>query len=189
MTAFTPSQSTLHAAQSLLLIIDIQERLAPAIANVDALIAENVRLLRVAAELQLPRLYTEQYPKGLGATVPSLQEPLAGAHFYEKIHFSAGREPEFRDQLASLGRTQVVVTGTETHVCVLQTVLDLLALEYHVFVVADAVSSRSPENKERALARMAQAGAHVVSSEMVIFEWLERAGTDQFRTISKAYIR
>lgn len=189
MSAFSPSQLSLQAAQSLLLVIDIQERLAPAIANVDALIAENARLLHVASELNIPRFYTEQYPKGLGATVSSLQESLSEAHFYEKIHFSAGREQEFRDQLAAFNRKQVVVTGTEAHVCVLQTVLDLLALEYHVFVVADAVSSRSFENKERALKRMAQAGAHIVSSEMVIFEWLERAGTNQFRAISKAYIR
>lgn len=189
MSAFLPSQSTLHATQSLLLVIDIQERLAPAIANVDAVIAENVRLLQVASELHIPRFYTEQYPKGLGTTISPLQEPLNGALFYEKIHFSAGREQAFRDQLAALDRKQVVVTGTEAHVCVLQTVLDLLALEYHVFVVADAVSSRSVQNKDRALERMAQAGAHVVSSEMVIFEWLERAGTDQFKAISKAYIR
>lgn len=189
MTAFSPSPHAMQASQSLLLVIDIQERLAPAIAHVDALVQENIRLLRVASELSVPFLYTEQYPKGLGSTVSALQEPLASASFYEKIHFSAVREPGFREQLAAFDRKHIVVTGTETHVCVLQTVLDLLALDYHVFVVTDAVSSRSLDNKDRALARMAQAGAHIVSSEMVIFEWLERAGTDQFRAISKTYIR
>ncbi|WP_194756487.1 hydrolase [Aliidiomarina indica] len=189
MTAFTPSPHSLNAQQSMLLVIDIQERLAPAIADLEALVAENVRLLGVAAELNIPCLFTEQYPKGLGATVAPVKAALHDVHGYEKIHFSAVRESEFRDQLAAYGKKQVVVTGTEAHVCVLQTVLDLLVLDYTVFVVADAVSSRTAENKHRALKRMAQAGAHIVSTEMVMFEWMERAGTDQFKAISKAFIR
>jgi len=174
---------------SLLLVIDIQGRLALAIDRARDLVHAADRLLKVATELNVPRLVTEQYPQGLGHTVEQLQPHVANATLFEKIHFSAFRETEFADFLARQQRTQIVVMGTESHVCVLQTVLDLLAAGYQVFVVEDAVGSRNPQDKAIALARLGRAGAIIVSSEMVIFEWLERAGTDIFRHISKTYVR
>ncbi|WP_416242607.1 hydrolase [Azospira sp. APE16] len=174
--------------QSLLLIIDIQERLAPAIHEGEAVIAHNLWLTQVARRLAVPVLATVQYPRGLGATVPALAEMLAPEEVVEKIHFSAVADGCL-DELPALARRQVVITGTETHVCVLQTALDLLGRGKEVFVVAEAVGSRRPEDKALALERLRQAGCVIVSREMVAFEWLHRAGTDLFRAVSRDFIR
>ena len=107
----------------------------------------------------------------------------------EKIHFSALRENSIAAAIAAKARPQIVVIGTESHVCVLQSVMDLLAANYQVFVVSEAVGSRTVENKQLALSRMQQAGAVIISQEMLAFEWLERCGTDSFRQISKGWIR
>ena len=179
----------MSAQHSLLLTIDIQGRLAPAIAQADMVVANADKLLSVAHELAIPSIITEQYPQGLGPTVAALQNHTKNAHCYEKIHFSAYREAGFVQLLAAHDRKQIVVIGTEAHVCVLQTVLDLADAGYQVFVVNEAVSSRTTENKHLGLQRMAAAGASIVSVEMVMFEWLERANTDSFRRISKAHIR
>lgn len=175
--------------QCLFLVIDIQSKLAPAISGSQDLVHATDKLLKIALELQIPCLFTEQYPQGLGTTVDQLTPHMQNATLFEKIHFSAHREPDFAEYLQQQKRPQIVISGTESHVCVLQTALDLLAHGYAVFIVEDAVGSRKSKDKELALARMATAGAVIVSSEMVIFEWLERAGTDMFRRISKTYIR
>ncbi len=177
----------MRAATSTLLIIDIQERLCPALHDAEALVDNSAWLLQVARRMDVPVLVTEQYPKGLGATVAALQPYLDGAALVEKIRFSGADDA----LLAQPGgeRHQFVVCGAEAHVCVLQTVLELLARGREVFVVEEAVTSRLPSNKALALERLRQAGAIIVSREMVAFEWLERAGTEQFRDISKAYIR
>lgn len=169
--------------QSLLLIVDIQERLAPAIHQSGPLIASNALLLDAAGRLGVPVAASEQYVRGLGPTVAALQPLPADAWRFEKIHFSCTREPGFLERLAQYGRRQVLVTGTETHVCVLQTVLGLLDAGYTVFLIEDATSSRTPENRAAAIARMRDAGARIVTTEMVLFEWLERAGTDEFRAL------
>ncbi|CAD5108012.1 hydrolase [Zestomonas carbonaria] len=173
---------------STLLIIDIQERLFPAIQGNEALLEHTVWLQQVARRLDVPVLATEQYPKGLGPTLPPLRDHLADEAVVEKIHFSAAAEPAM---FAAPGgdRRQFVVCGTEAHVCVLQTVLDLLGQDRQVFVVAEAVGSRRAEDKALALERMRQAGAMIVSREMVAFEWLQRAGTELFREISREFIR
>lgn len=168
--------------QSLLLIVDIQEKLAPAIHDGAAAIANNRRLLAAAGRLGVPVLVSEQYVRGLGPTVPDLQ-PLPAAARFDKTHFSCAREPGFLERLAQTGRRQILVTGMETHVCVLQTVLGLLDAGYAVFLIADAASSRTPENRAAAIARASAAGAHIVTTEMVLFEWLECAGTDDFRAL------
>lgn len=178
----------IKADQSLLLIIDIQERLAPAIHEGESVIAHNLWLTGVARRLDVPVLATVQYPRGLGATVPALAEMLAPEEVVEKIHFSAVADGCL-DELPALARRQVVITGTETHVCVLQTALDLLGRGKEVFVVAEAVGSRRPEDKALALERLRQAGCVIVSREMVAFEWLHRAGTDLFRAVSRDFIR
>jgi len=178
----------IKADQSLLLVIDIQERLAPAIHDTAAVTAHNLWLLEVARRLAVPVLATVQYPKGLGPLVPALADKLAPEEIVEKIYFSAVADGCLENEPA-FARRQVVITGTETHVCVLQTALDLLGRGKEVFVVAEAVGSRRPEDKALALERLRQAGCVIVSREMVAFEWLHRAGTDLFRAVSREFIR
>ncbi|MCY1266508.1 nicotinamidase/pyrazinamidase [compost metagenome] len=178
----------INAQTSALLVVDIQERLLPAIDGGAALVEQAGWLVEVARRVGVPVLASEQYTKGLGPTVAQLRERLEPAAIMEKLAFSAASD----DTLFALpggDRAQFVVCGTETHVCVLQTVLHLLRRGRDVFVVAEAVGSRRPEDKALALERMRQAGAMIVSREMVAFEWMERAGTDLFRQISREFIR
>ena len=178
-------QTTMDARRSLLLVVDVQARLAPAIDEGAAAVENNRRLLQAAQRLQVPVLVTEHYPQGLGATVEPLQAPMAaaGATVIEKIHFGATREPGFLERLRGFGRRQIVLTGMEAHICVLQTGLGLLEAGFAVAVVADASSSRTRANREAGLARLARHGAEIVTTEMVIYEWLERAGTADFRAL------
>ena len=179
----------LTADRSLLLLIDLQSKLAPAIHN-NAEVEQHCRwLVEVARELAVPVLATEQYPQGLGVTVPTVLALLKSEEILEKIHFSAYKEPHIQAALADAGRRQIVLCGTETHVCVLQTALDLVAAGYQVYLVAEACGSRRDSDKQLALGRLQQAGVVIVSREMVAFEWLQRAGTAQFRQISKGWLR
>lgn len=145
-------------------------------------------LLRAAGRLGVPVTVTEQYPKGLGPTVAAIAERLPpAATTLPKVTFSAAADEVTRrrfDELRADGRDQIVICGTEAHVCVLQTALGLRGAGFSVFVVGDAVSSRSPHSVSAACARLLHAGCHWVTTEMVVFEWLERAGTDTFREIS-----
>lgn len=172
------------ASRAALIVIDVQERLLPAMAGGEVVVTSIVRLLKGAALLDVPVLASEQYRKGLGPMVAPLAALLPDRARIEKIAFSCADEPRFVAPLEALGRNQVVLAGIEAHVCVLQTALDLKETGYHVFVVADAVASRVPSSRDAALARLARAGIHVVTTEMVLFEWLGRAGTDQFKQIS-----
>ncbi|HMW17341.1 MAG TPA: hydrolase [Accumulibacter sp.] len=173
---------------SVLLLIDLQERLYPAIDEAAQVLEASLWLTRVAQKLSVPVICTEQYPRGLGATMPVLRDLLPASAVVDKLHFSA--VPEGRIfQLPGGDRGQFIVAGIESHVCVQQTVLDLLAAGREVFVVEDAVGSRRANDKSLALARMRQNGAAIVSREMVAFEWLRQAGSDLFRDISRDYIR
>ncbi len=174
---------------SCLVVVDVQERLAPAVDGGERVIENAGWLIKIAREVAVPLLVTEQYPKGLGHTVQALRSLLVDDEVMEKVHFSFMDSDPIRRQLASLGRRQIVVVGTEAHVCVLQSALGLLSEGYEVFVVADAVSSRRPADAEVALQRLRDEGVRVVTREMVAFEWMNRAGTDTFRRISKKYIR
>ena len=169
----------INLERSRLLLIDHQQRLMPAIHD-GAIIVENaLKLAKSAAILGVPTLRTEQYPKGLGPTVPQ----LAGyGSVIEKLTFGSCATPGF---LAGIAEDHLVVSGCEAHVCVLQTVFGLIEAGKSVFVVADAVGSRTPANKALALDRMARAGAEIVSTEMVIFEWLGTAGHPHFREVSR----
>jgi nicotinamidase-related amidase len=178
----------IHAKLSTLLIIDIQTRLFPAIAEHERLAAHTLWLQQVAQRLDVPVLLTEQYSKGLGPTIPALRNQPGNTAIIEKLHFSAVSEGALLAQ-TDAQRTQFVVCGCEAHVCVMQTVLDLLVQGRQVFVVAEAVGSRQASDKALALARMQQAGAVIVSREMVAFEWLERAGSELFRSVSREFIR
>ena len=174
----------LSAARSALLVIDVQERLTPAVAEADRVIAKSRILAQAAKALSIPAVASEQYRKGLGITVPALAELFDESARIEKMTFSCAGEPAIMAALTGAGRDQIVLCGIESHVCVLQTALALRALGRQVFVVADAVSSRAPESVALALNRMAQAGVGVVNTEMVVFEWLERAGTPTFKALS-----
>ena len=170
-------------ARSSLLVVDLQARLMPAIHGIDALLDKVRLLLHAAGRLGVPVTFTEQYPKGLGGTVPEILALAPGAARVEKVHFSAWAEPALPSRLNALDRDQIVLLGTEAHVCLLQTGLDLLAASKTLFVVADAVGSRDPGNAEAARRRLKDAGATLVTAEMVVFEWLRRADTPEFRDL------
>jgi len=169
-----------------LLVVDIQEKLIAAMSDPEGTAARARWLLAATAELELPTVISEQYPKGLGHTLAVLKAAAPAAEIVEKMHFSCVAAECLPHSL--LAREQVIVCGMETHVCVLQTVLGLLALGKQVFVVEDACDSRTPASKAAGLARMRDAGAQVVSREMVLFELLGSSGHPLFRQISKAYL-
>lgn len=170
-------------ADSLLLVIDFQQGMLKAIPDWEEVEVRAGQLLRAARILDIPLLVTEQYPKGLGQTQASLLEIMANPHVFPKEHFSACLEPDFLPTVQSYAKKTIVVTGTETHVCVLQTCLDLIQAGFQVHVAADAVASRVRLNRELALQQLGQAGAVITSAEIVIFEWACRANTGDFRRI------
>ena len=167
---------------AVLLLIDLQERLMPVIADHEVVVARAVRLAEAATLLDVPVRATEQYPAGLGPTVPPLT-PYLGA-VLAKTMFSALDDPDF-PALLPIGSSEVVVAGCEAHICVLQTVLGLLAEGHRVVVVADAIGSRDPADKALAIDRARQDGAEIVTSEMVLFEWLRDARHPKFREVHK----
>lgn len=179
----------LKAETSCLLVVDFQERLMPAIHDAARVLENAAWLLKIAQSLNVPVLATEQYPQGLGHTVNAIRELLPATAFVEKVHFSGAAEHACMRRIDQLEREQIVVMGTEAHVCVLQTVLGLHAAGKEVYLLADVISSRSPLNVELAIARMRAEGVRIVSREMVAFEWLQRAATEQFRTISREFLR
>lgn len=169
------------------LVIDIQDKLLPAMSGAQDALANSVRLVQAAARLNVPITVSQQYPKGIGATVDELRQHLPETSVtLDKMAFSCMGDEGLRkriEQLAADGREQVVVWGIEAHVCVLQTALEIVGAGLQCFVVADAVASRSPASKKLALARMQAAGVSVVSAEMAIFEWLGVAGTPDFKAL------
>ncbi len=168
-----------------LMIIDIQEKLFLTMENKERIIRSNKILIQVAKLLNIPILVTEQYPDGLGPTIFQLIDILSGIETIEKIHFSSLKCEECEKQLSDLGKKTVVITGIEAHICVLQTVLDLLSSGYKVFVPRDAVSSRKSDDMEAALQLMSRAGAIITTTEALVYLLLRRAGTEEFRKISK----
>jgi nicotinamidase-related amidase len=170
--------------QSQLVMVDMQEKLIPAMpAEMDSVIKNNAILLQATQLLEIPVIHTEQYPKGLGATLSTLTQFVHKAAI-EKITFSCCDEPAFMRRLMG-DRSQVIITGMESHICVLQTALDLKLAGKQVFVVEDAVISRHPNNKQNALSRLRDAGVVVLSTESVVFEWLGAAKGDAFKAISQ----
>ena len=178
----------LDAAQSHLLVVDIQERLMPAIHDGERIVRHAGILIAAAERLGIPITVTQHYPKGLGSTVPAVAERVPeGAAVLSKLAFSGADDEAIADRvtaLAGAGRNQLVICGAEAHVCVLQTALRFKERGHPVFVVGDAVSSRSPHSAAAACARLLHADCNWVTTEMVVFEWLRRAGTDEFRALS-----
>ena len=170
-----------------LVVVDVQERLFNAmdVERRDDMV-RNIKILGAAARrLGLPVLATEQYPKGLGRTLPELRGLLEDVTPIEKTVFSCCSAPGFIERLRGLDPSRVILAGIEAHVCVLLTALDLLDQGFQVSVVADAVSSRTPAKVELGLAQARQAGAVVTATETVVFQLLGRADTDAFREIAK----
>ena len=178
----------LNSKDAVLVVVDVQERLVPAIDK--ELYARSLRNFKIAIEaagtLGLPILLTEQYPKGLGRTVPDVVRALEGKTYerIEKVSFSCARDEGFLAAVAKTARRQVLLIGMETHVCVYQTSVDLVDAGYEVFVLDDAVSSRFPHNYHSGIAALRDAGVAVVSTETAVFQLLKVAGTPEFKKIS-----
>lgn len=180
------AQLTCNAATSQLAFIDIQTRLQAVMQPEDmAHVIKNITILATAAKLlEVPRLVTEQYPRGLGHTIPELTAILENVQAVEKTSFSCTHEPKFNRQL-TVDRPQIILAGMEAHICVLQTALGLVANHKQVFIAVDAIISRSPANKANAIARMRDAGCIISNTESIVFEWLGKAEGDAFKAISK----
>jgi nicotinamidase-related amidase len=178
----------MNARDSALLVVDVQERLLPHIHDWQRLLANVGWLVKVARKLDVPVMASEQYPKGIGKTHADVAQLLPEGAVVEKMHFSCVAA-RCLTPLPAWTKRQIVVCGIESHVCVLQTVLDLKQHGKEVFVVEDAVGSRAPSDKALALERMRAHGVDVVSREMVAFEWLHEAGTPLFREISKDFLK
>ncbi|WP_395689109.1 hydrolase [Aestuariivirga sp.] len=176
-----------EAAKSTLLIVDMQERLLPAMTGGAEVEARCAILLKAARALGVPVTVSEQYPKGLGHTVPGISDGLGADPVFEKLTFSCWRHRPLKDHLIAhheAGRPLVILAGIEAHVCVLQTAADLSAAGFGVFAVADAMASRAVASHVLALERLRQIGAAVINTEMAVFELLGRAGTAEFKALS-----
>lgn len=174
----------LERDRSQLLMVDIQERLLPAMADGAAVTGQGGKLLEGARLLGVPVLVSEQYPQGLGRTVPELAELAPANAVYEKVEFSCFANAVLREALGGKDR-QTIVFGIEAHVCVLQSALEMAAAGRDVTVVADAVSSRLDASKAVALQRLQAGGVRLATTEMVLFEWLRRAATPDFKAVSR----
>ncbi|MCP4592249.1 MAG: isochorismatase family protein [bacterium] len=174
----------LDAERAMLLVIDVQTKLLPYVCEAEDMLTATAELLRGTRVFKLPMLATTQYVKGLGPTHPAIDRVLTefGVETIEKASFSACDEA-VRARLREIDRPQVLVVGIEAHVCVQQSVLDLLAMEYQVFVCADAVSSRRSLDRDTAIARMRACGATVTTVESALFELCGLSGTDAFKQL------
>lgn len=186
----TSADLTLTPDGCALLVIDVQERLAAAMPDdARAAVERNLITLAAAAErFALPVIVTEQYPRGLGRTTPAVAgalEPVRGVCTLEKIEFAATAAPAWREAVADMTRRTWIVTGMETHVCVFQTVRALRAAGHVVHVAADAVASRTAANWKSGLELCARTGAVITNTETVVFDLLGKAGTDDFRALSR----
>ncbi|MEW4566086.1 hydrolase [Bremerella sp. JC770] len=176
-----PNPLLMTPENTVLLVIDLQEKLLPSIPDGGRIVWNTRRLLDGAEILGIPALGTEQYRKGLGATV----EPLASklGELPDKLHFSSCQA--IAAKLAELNRPKILIAGIEAHVCVQQTALDLLSLGYDVYLAADATGSRFSHDYEIALRRMESTGVTLTTTEAALFEWCRVAGTPQFKQISQ----
>ncbi|MCS6862977.1 MAG: hydrolase [Abditibacteriales bacterium] len=186
MSTSPPAARRLRREAAALFVVDIQEKLMPLIFERERVVRNAVLLIETAKVLGLPMVVTEQYPQGLGTTLPEIRQALGA--FYQpiaKLTFSGCGIQAAQEAMQTTGRTQWLIVGIESHVCVVQTVLDMLEMGLEVYVAADAVSSRAESNYRLGLERMRDAGAVLTSAEMAIYEMLREAGTEEFRAILK----
>lgn len=173
----------IRASDSVLLVIDMQERLVPAMQAPASTLRNAAVLLEAAHACQVPAILTEQYPKGLGPTVPEIRNAARSSPVIEKLHFSCMEEAQFNDAFRQLGRRQAILAGMEAHICVMQTAASLIEAGIDVFVVSDATASRTTASESACITRLNASGAGIVTTEMVIFEWLGKAGTPAFKQL------
>lgn len=177
--------TNLDTHNSLFLIIDLQSNLAPAIKDYNSILKCTLQLCSASVIHDIPTVVTQQYKQGLGETDSQIQKCLPNADYFEKMHFSACQETGFVEQLNVYKRPQIIVVGTESHVCVLQTCLDLLLQGFNVIIASDAIGSRNSDHKKIAIEQLRQAGAIIASTETIIFQWTKKAGTSTFKEILK----
>ena len=175
----------LKRTDTVLIIIDIQGNLAQAMYDKENLFTNNVKMIQGFKTLNLPILFTEQIPQKLGQTIPQIASELDGINPIAKTSFSCWDEINFREKLEGLNRRHTVLTGIECHVCVYQTAIDLISNGYNVHLVADAVSSRTPENRQIGIDAIKSAGAKITSTEMVLFELLRTAADPKAKELFK----
>ncbi len=175
----------MSAENACLMIVDVQTRLLSAMNSPRAVMSGCSLMMKAAGVLDVPIVVTEQYPEGLGPTVEPLAELAPEDAFFSKIHFSSAKNTAIRGKIDSLKPNQVIIGGIEAHVCVLQTAMGLQEAGYQCFVAADATSSRSAANHAAAMSRLRDAGVGIVTSEMIVFEWLDKAGTPEFKELSR----
>ncbi|MGP5308852.1 isochorismatase family protein [Vreelandella alkaliphila] len=179
----------LHQAQSLLLIVDFQAGLLPVIDGGQSAIEEATWLAGVANAVKVPVWLTEQYPERLGGTAPALLNALGDHRIWQKHHFSAMEETAFAEALAEQGRKQVIICGTEAHICVLQSALGLLEAGYQVFWLSEATASRRSDEARLARERACANGAVAVTADMVAYEWLYRCDTPLFKDVHQRFLK
>lgn len=168
-----------------LVVVDVQEKLLPYVADKEK-VTENLQMLiRFAYIMGMPIMLTEHYPKGLGRTVPEIKEVLKEYRPIEKVIFSCFGSEEFKSKLKELGAKRLMLSGIESHICIEQTALDALDAGYEVHVIADAISSRTPRNLEIGVEKTRQFGAVISSTEMAMYEIMERADTREFKEVLK----
>ena len=179
----------LKSEEMVLVIIDIQEKLLKAMQEdvAEEVVKNNLILIELSKLYKIPILLTEQYPKGLGVTIKDIQEALPEYKPIEKITFNSSLEPEFFKKLQEVNRQKIILTGMETHICIYQTALDLINRGYTVFVPKDAVCSRKKKNWKTALELLKAIGAIVTDTETLVFQILERAGTEEFKHMVKYF--
>jgi hypothetical protein len=174
-----------HKESCSALVIDIQERLFQVMDSREEFLHKCIILIEGLKVLKVPLLLTEQYPRGLGSTIGPIRQAVGSASSIEKVAFSCCDEPLFSSSLDRLARKKVIICGIEAHVCVLQTVVDLLERDYEPVVVADCITSRHSGDKDVALDRMRSEGALITTCESILFELTGVSGTDQFKSISR----
>lgn len=168
-----------------LIVVDVQGKLAELMHEKEILFRNVATLIKAARILEIPILWCQQCPQSLGQTTPQIAELLVGCQPIDKATFSCCGDDKFKAALAGLSRRQIILAGIETHVCIYQTAADLLAQGYSVDIVADAVSSRTPANKQIALRRLSAQGANITSTEMALFELLRTADHQKFKQVAK----
>jgi len=182
---WTVGEALLSRDETALIIIDVQEKLFERVEDGDRIADSICKLIRFANILGIPIILTEQYPEGLGPTIHRIRELIPNVKPIEKIEFSCMASREFRRRLSEINVKNLVLTGIEAHICVAQTAIEAITSGYKVYVVYDAISSRHRDDKAIAIERMKQHGVYMVTSEMLMYEVLRRAGTPEFKEILK----
>ncbi|MEM2961021.1 MAG: hydrolase [Candidatus Bathyarchaeia archaeon] len=168
-----------------LVVIDVQEKLFPLIFDRERILENIKKIVQFARIIKIPIILTEQYPRGLGGTIPELRGLIPGVLPIEKVEFSCFSSENFRERLREINAKTLILVGIETHICIMQTSIEGISDGYRICVVSDATSSRNIEDKNVAVERMRQSGVTVTSTEMLIYELLRKAGTQEFREALK----